>query len=483
MNSEKQIAVSGGIWTGVSTGVTMLSQILRIVILTRFLAKSDFGIISIVSLVLGLCLAFADLGFSSVIMYKQRLSDKEFSSLFWIQFLIYTFLFFIISIASPLVASFYDEDQLSTLIPIAAVSLMLLSIGKLHESVLQKKYEFRSLAIRNIVSNILSLFLAWFLAWKGFGIYSLILSTLFQNTLYNIWSLLAGIKYYPVRLFLDFKGVLPLLKIGLYQTYTRIADYFSSQLDIMIIGKLLGTEVLGVYDLAKQLIIRLSSFVRSVVSQVALPLITNNNMDDEVVKVRFLTVTKVVSYMCLPISALCAIFSRDIILIMYGEKFIDAYPILAIFSIITALSSVTSFIDMLGIAKGRTDLNFKNTIYRIIINTPIIFLTSYISITFVAIGQLFASIVMFAIFWKVVVQHTYPIPLRMYWSQFSNMFLILALITVICCPLYNIIFPSFIPSLFVRIVVEILIIIGIGLIACRFLKSDINYFLSLFKKN
>ena len=92
MNNEKQIAIKGGLWTGLSTAVSLLTAVARMMILTRFLEKSDFGIVSIINMIIGLCTTFTDLGFASVIMYKQNLSDKEFSSLYWIQFIFFIFI-------------------------------------------------------------------------------------------------------------------------------------------------------------------------------------------------------------------------------------------------------------------------------------------------------------------------------------------------------------------------------------------------------
>ena len=145
MNNDKRIAVSGGLWMSVATGVTMLAQFLRIIVLTRFLVKSDFGVVSITNMVIGLCITFTDLGFASVILYKKELSEKEFSSLFWCQFVFFAFIFVAIWLCSPLVSNFYEVAELNQIIPLAALSIIFQAIGKLYESVL-RKYEFLSVS-------------------------------------------------------------------------------------------------------------------------------------------------------------------------------------------------------------------------------------------------------------------------------------------------------------------------------------------------
>ena len=80
MSTDKSVAIKGGLWTSISTVVTVLSQFARLMILTRFLEKSDFGLVSIVNTVIGLCITFTDLGFASAIMYKKDITQKEYST-------------------------------------------------------------------------------------------------------------------------------------------------------------------------------------------------------------------------------------------------------------------------------------------------------------------------------------------------------------------------------------------------------------------
>ena len=433
MVNEKSIAIKGGAWITLSTIVNLFTSVLRIAILTRFLDKSDFGTVSIVNLVILLCNTFTDLGFSSVILYRQKLTKVEFSSLFWIQFIVYGLIYVILYIASSPLSNFYKIESLNILIPIASITIILQAFGKLYDTVLQKQYQFKTISIRNIISNLLSLIVAPIFAMKGFGVYSLIYSALIQSAVLNLWNFYSGIRYQNLCFKINLKEISSLLKIGVYQTGTRIFDFISGKLDVLIIGKALGVEALGVYDLAKELVYKLVYLIQAIISKVAQPLLTNSNHDDEIIKLRFLKMTKVVAYLCIPICFSVAIFSKYIIIILYGEKYIEAAPLVSIFSLITLVSSITSFFDMLGVAKGRTDLNFKYTIYRIIITIPVVLLACQRSIIFVSISQLFLLLILVPIYWNIVVAQTYRIDVNTYISQFKKVFLVfltIALITV-----------------------------------------------------
>lgn len=425
--SDKSIAVKGGVWTSISTVVIMFSQMLRLIILTRFLNKDDFGVVSITNTLITLCVAFTDLGFASVIMYKKEWTIKEFSTLYWMQAIIFACIYMMLVLISPQIASYYKEEILSSLIAISGISLFGQAIGKLYDSILLKAYCFKLIAIRNIITNAVSLVLAIVLAYLGFGAYSLVYSTLLQILLINVWNLYSGIKIQPLGFTLDVRGSYSLVKIGIYQTGTQILDFVSNKLDVFIIGKILGMESLGVYDLAKELVLKFINMIRTVISKVALPLLSNNNNDAEKVKVRFLMITKTVASVCIPICITLAVFSYEVVNIMYGNKFIDATPVVSIFAITTIFGSIASFFDMLGIAKGRTDLNFYQTISRVLITTPIIFVSSFWGIIPIAYGQLLAMLISNTLFWFIVVQHTYPMPFKLYFSYFSKMLFVFGL--------------------------------------------------------
>lgn len=483
MSNDRSVALNGGIWTGISTAVTLVATFARVMILTRFLEKSDFGVVSIINMVIGLCTTFTDLGFASVIMCRQKLSLREFSSLYWLQFIFFAIIYVLLFSLSPLISSFYDEPMLSVLIPIASLTVIFQAIGKLYDSVLQKQYQFKSLAFRGIFSNLASLFVAIILAYFNYGVYSLVISTLFQILIFNVWNITSGYKIQRVAFVFSYKEVLPLLKIGVFQTGTRILDYISSKLDVMIIGKFLGIEALGIYDLAKELVFRFVDFIRTVVSKVALPILANSNTDDESVKRKFLMLTKVVASLCIPICITVAVFSESIVYIVYGANYVDTAPIVSIFAIVTMFTSIMSFFDMLGVAKGRTDLNFYNTIARISITIPIIAVSSTISVLAVALGQLLATVIMAGLFWQIVVNHTYPMKFSVYFHQFSRLLISAFVIGAFVYSLNTSGFFCLVNEKGMSLLLSAIVYLVGYIIMYRFLlKDDVQFMLQLVKR-
>ena len=131
---------------------------------------------------------------------------------------------------------------------------------------------------------------------------------------------------------------------------------------------------------------------------------------------------------------------------------------------------------MLGIAKGRTDLNFKNTIYRILVTTPIIVFASLFSVNALALAQLPITAIMVCIFWRTVVQGTYQISLTDYFCQFKRVLSVTLFISVIFFVLKEFELIQF-ESVILKTIVLFALYVTILLISyCTILREDVIFF-------
>lgn len=418
--NAKGVAKSGVKWTTISTATTAIVGLLRLAILTRFLEKADFGIVSIVMLVLGLTQTFSDLGFAAAIMHKQDLSRREFSSLYWIQLIIYTVLFAIIAACSPLIARFYDTEVLVILMPLALLDLVFMGIGRLYGTLLQKSFQFRTIALRNIISAVLSFFIAVALAAYGAGVYSLILSTLFHTLMANVWNFIAGQKQVRLQYVVKVKENIPLIRIGIYQTGTQIVDYLASKIDVLLIGRFLDMEVLGVYSLAKELLHKLIAIINSIAVTVTTPILAVNQNNKVLLGNTYCKTIHYLTLITFPVVMTIVVLSQPLIGLLYGEKFILAATLILILTAWTVEVCVHNPVGGLVTATGRTDLSFYYTLFRIIINTLAVFITVNISIEAVAFGQSVTSVIIFFILFHMVIQKVTGLSLTQFIGSFSR---------------------------------------------------------------
>lgn len=481
--NSKQV-VNGTVWMSMSTGVVAFFQLLSLVVLTRFLSKSEFGVVAIVNMVLGIVHTMADLGFSAVVMHKNNLSEKEFSSLYWIQLILFTLMFLVSIAISPLIASYYNEPSLSYLIPISLSALVFMGIGMLYNTMLQKNKEFRTLAIRNIIASSTSFIIALLLAIFGLGVFSLVLSTLFQTAFLHLWNYFSGIKYIKVQRYICFKEVKPLIKIGLYQTGTQLIDYISSKLDILIIGKILGVDLLGVYNLVKELVVKVYALLNSIANKVALPYFAEMQNNHDQLGKAYCSFIRRISLFNFPLCILLGSLSPYLLICLYGDNYIDAVPVLTVMSVWGMLASVGNPINNIIVSVGRTDLSFRYVIIRFIITIPIISLAAYQGLIATTIATVLCEAISLIVSWYMELWKTISLKFKSFFSVFTQDFLISIVIIVVV----NYIITSIPPmQKYVGLLISSLITVGVYLVLTMILRRrnliEIKSMVALFINN
>lgn len=362
--------ISGIKWTTLSSITQAVVSILRISILARLLESSAFGLIAITTLILGISRLFMDMGISVAILHRQNISNEEYSTLYTFNILLGCLLYLIVLAVTPLVSLFYTEPELNFIIPLMGITIVLAVFGLQPKVILRKELQFRTIEIIEILSIILSFIFAITLAYHGYGVYALVYSLLAQFALANGLYVVIGLGNRPFVPRLNWKELVPFLKIGGYQTGGQILNYFSSQFDTIIIGKMLGFEVLGAYSLIKNLASRPVSIINPVVNKVAAPVLAKYQNDSEKLKNYYLYLVKLISLINFPLYFGGAVLATPLIAIVYGVEYTAYSNVFSLLCIYMALRSIGNSVGNLVIATGRTSVEFKWNII-VLITMPI----------------------------------------------------------------------------------------------------------------
>ncbi|HDT2978604.1 TPA: oligosaccharide flippase family protein, partial [Klebsiella pneumoniae subsp. pneumoniae] len=99
--------------------MSALLQIIQISILARVLELHELGVLAIINTVLAIAMILQDMGMSSYIVYKQDMTRKQQSTIYWINFLLSLFTGLIVFASSLPISEFYKMPQLESLIMLA----------------------------------------------------------------------------------------------------------------------------------------------------------------------------------------------------------------------------------------------------------------------------------------------------------------------------------------------------------------------------
>jgi O-antigen/teichoic acid export membrane protein len=402
--SLKQKALTGVKWTTASTIVTTLAQLLQISILAHLLNPSDFGLMAIVMVVIGFSHAFLDMGISNAIIHKQEITHEQLSTLYWVNVLAGCLLFLLISILAPFIANFYHETELTRLIILVAITFLIQPFGQQFMILLEKELSFDKIAKVQMSTKILSLLVSVGFAYFGYGVYSIVYGLLAAIILQTILFLNIGIREHKPSIVFKWNQITDFINFGMYQMGERTINYFNYQIDTILIGKFLGSEALGIYSIAKELIMRPAQILNPIVTRVTFPTMAKIQNDTLQLKNIYLKTINYLSSISFPIYALMIVLSPEIILILFGEKWIEAIPILQILSIYGALRSTANPIGSLLLAKGKARLGFYWNLGMFLFIPIVIYVSSHWGLMGIAWGWVSISIIFIIPSWYFLVK-------------------------------------------------------------------------------
>lgn len=387
-------------WSTLSTIVKTVVQIAKLSVLTFLLDKSDFGIIAIATMVINFTEIFANLGLAVGIIHKQNISQNEYSSLYWLNIFASIFVFIIMWLSAPLLVSFYNEPILSTIIPLLGLQVIFNAFGKIYQTIKTKELDFKFISKITVFSVVLGFLFTISLAYFGLGVFSLVYGQLLQVLINQAVYVYYGRKENKIRFYFSYKEIRSYIKIGVFQLGSQILDLISSKIDVFLIGKFFGMEILGIYNIAKELILKPYQLVNSLVLNVVSSAFSKIQENHSKIRENFLKALSLISFVSMPLYILTFVFAQSIVKVLYSPEFHEVYIFLRLMIFVGIGSSISSVSSILIISKGRTDIGFYWTLIRVIITAIAIVGTSQFGIYTVAITQSILSLIFVVIYWK-----------------------------------------------------------------------------------
>lgn len=366
-------SVRGGALTVGAQGIKFLLQMTTTLVLARLLVPEDFGLIGMVTVVINFVQLFKDLGLSTATIQKQHINHQQVTVLFWINLAVSFLLTLLVVSSAPLVAWFYDEPRLLNIIYVLGTIFIFGGLTVQHQALLKRQMQFASLAKVEVISILASVAIAIFSAWCGLGYWSLVFMQLTQ-AIFNavgVWIVCRWRPGFPRKT----EGVSSLLAFGGNITGFRFTNYFSRNLDNVLLGQFWGAQQLGLYAMAYKLLLLPIQQINAPITSVALPGLSKLQTDPEAYKRYYHKAILLITTLSMPM--VCFLYTSIdlVILASLGEKWAGVIPV---FKLLVPAAFIGTFNVTFGwvlMSLNKSDRLFKLGIATSIINV-IIFLVS-----------------------------------------------------------------------------------------------------------
>ena len=361
MSLKQKSALALG-WDFGGTLATNLSGFIITIFLARLLTPEEFGLVGMAMVFITVSQVFIDVGFASALIQNQDTTKLSYSSVFWLNLVLGLVLSGLFYFLAPVAGNFYDNHEITYLVRWLSLIFVFNSLGIVQIAILRKSLNFKTLSIRKIISNLIGGIIGVIFAFWGFGIYSLVIQQLVSALLGTVllWSIT---DWRP-----DFKfSLTEIRKLTGYSSYVffdRFLSAISQRLDIIVIGKVLSPATLGFYTRAVSLQNQVTNYSSSSISKVFFPVLSKLQDEHSEFSRVYFKVVSLVSFISFGLTGLLYIAGQDVIIILFGEKWMPSVVIFQILILSACNYPLNSMMVNAFMSKGRSKENFYIGLFR-----------------------------------------------------------------------------------------------------------------------
>jgi O-antigen/teichoic acid export membrane protein len=316
-------AVGGMLWLSFSTGAQAVVQTAALVILARLLEPRDFGVIGAALIVVGFSTIFSQLGVGPAIVQRPVLEPRHLRVGFTLSMGLGVLVAGLVWVLAPFVAGFFKMAQLEQVLRAVALVFLCQGSATVSEALAQRGLRFRWLAAVELGAFAVGFLLVGSaLAFLGLGVWALVSAHLTQNVL-RAAVLVLG-QPHPRRPLLERRTASELLYFGGGFTLARIGNYLAGQGDNLVVGRWLGTEALGFYAQAYQLMVTPANLLGQVLDRVLFPTMALVQAEPTRLRRAYRAGITTVASLVLPASLVLALLAPELVLTLLGPKWAPA---------------------------------------------------------------------------------------------------------------------------------------------------------------
>ncbi len=280
--SLKQQTITGITWSFIDNSLTQIITFVVGIVLARLLEPREFGLIGMITIFIAIAQSFVDSGFSQALIRKNDCTNKDYNTVFYFNIFVSTIFYITLFFSSGLIASFFNEKQLITIIKVLGLVVIINSFGIVQVTQLTKEIDIKTQTKISAIANTLSGILSIYLAYIGFGVWSLVWRTI-SNNLFRIILLWMWHKWRPEIIF-SLQSFKELFAFGSKLLASGLLNTIFENLTYVVIGKYFPPEQLGFYTRANTFASLPSSNISGVIQRVSYPVLTKMQNDPAALK-------------------------------------------------------------------------------------------------------------------------------------------------------------------------------------------------------
>lgn len=323
---------SGVFYSSVAKYAGIVVTLAVTAVLSRLCTPEEFGIINLSTVIIAFFAIFSDLGIGPAIIQHKDLTRRELSGIFsftvWFGALLAIAFF---AAADALSRLYSDSRLLADICRILSVNLFFAAANIVPNALVMRDKRFQFAAIRSLAVQVAGGAAAIAAAYAGAGVYALTINPILSSVaLFAI-----NLREYPLRLRVKpgRAGIRKVFSFSAYQFSFQLINYFSRNLDKLLMGRYMSLTQLGYYDKSYRLMMLPLQNIAFVVSPVMHPVFSELQHDKARLAASYGKVLRLLAFVGMPLSAVLFFTASELMLLIFGPQWgpsVAAFRILAL---------------------------------------------------------------------------------------------------------------------------------------------------------
>ncbi|MEM5624484.1 lipopolysaccharide biosynthesis protein [Bacillus wiedmannii] len=371
-------------------GVQLVGLLVN-VILARLLYPEIFGILGMAYVFAGFIIVFQDAGLSSYLIFKSTIDKRLINTTFVLNIFTSFLLAIFLLLTSDLVGEFYNEILVSKVIGVLSIGVAIGGLGITSRALLIREKKFKVLTIIDVISEVSSSVVAIVLAICHQEIWAVTSRLVIKPTFQTIILLLLYGKQVVGKP--SYRYIFEIIPYSSKFLGSQMFIYLNNNVDYLLIGKFLGSKSLGLYTMAYQWSVIARQYISGAINRVVFPEVASLQNDVEKVRKLYLMVISKVSFFTFPLCAGLLVVSREFILFIYGDKWIEAVFPLQVLLVVGLVTSIGTLGGSIFNGLGKPQLEMRLNMGSFIFLTIMICILKDYGLNVLAIGVLVKTII------------------------------------------------------------------------------------------
>jgi lipopolysaccharide exporter len=357
-------ALRGAFWAYSSYVGGRLLVLLATAILAHLLDPKDFGLVALALVFMAMLETVKDFGLGQALVAQSQEDVYERADTVFVSTVtLGVALSAIVAAISPLAARFFDEPELTRIMPVLGLTFAIRSLGATHSALAQKEMLFRTRTIADLADVVSRGLTGVALALAGAGAWSLVVGYVVGVAFFVavMWAL---IPWRP-RIRVVRSHLRAMLRFGSAITGVDVLSAVLSNADYLFIGRVLGAASLGIYTLAFRLPELAIINIANVAGDVLFP--TFVSVDRRSLAHTYLVSLRYTLILCMPLAVGMALLAGPLVQVAFGDAWGGAVEPMQLITIYAFAVTIDITAGTAYKAMGRADILLKLALPRTVL--------------------------------------------------------------------------------------------------------------------